>query len=176
MLIELLGLLLGSPGGLLEVCRRPSSKKKMRQRIFKLTLCQEVGRPHRKCFCKQGASNSCTAGTLYLDIAIPISIISQSALSGRLAEVFSCGYSLIQLLQQLPALDSSLCSFSGFIQLLSSCRPAVTCCVMAPSRESLPVVLLPGVSFTQFSSEFSLSTAGLCSHTTKVFLALFSGT
>lgn len=49
---------------------------KMRQQIFKLTLCQEVGRPHRKCFCKQGTTSSCIAGTLYLYIAILISVFS----------------------------------------------------------------------------------------------------
>lgn len=81
MLIELLGLLLGSPGVLLEMYRKPSSKKKkMRQQVFKLTLCQEVGEPHRKCFCKQGTPSSCIAGNLYLYIAIPISVFSQSAL------------------------------------------------------------------------------------------------
>lgn len=88
MLVELLGLLLGSPGVLLEVYRKPSSRKKiMRQWIFNLTLCQEVGRPHRKCFCKQGTPSSYIAGTLCLYNweqfpAIFISVFSQSALYG----------------------------------------------------------------------------------------------
>lgn len=64
-------------------------EEEMRQWVFKLTLCLEVGRPHRKCFCKQGSPSSCIAGSLGLYIAVFISVFSQSALYGWLAEVFS---------------------------------------------------------------------------------------
>lgn len=121
----------------------------MRQQVFKLTLCQEVGRPQRKCFCKQGTPSSCIAGTLYLYIAILISVFSQSALHGWLAEVFSWWLQpcpAATAASQLWILPSAVVRFHPVSEQLQVCpEPVVSLLLSEKVCQSccFQVVLLP---------------------------------
>lgn len=80
---------------------------KMRQWVFKLILCQEVRRPHRKCFCKHGTPSSCTAGTPTCTLQFSFLFFPSQHCMDAWLRFLAGGYSPLQLLQQPPSFGFS---------------------------------------------------------------------